>query len=342
MPNEAAPMPERIQRLIIRRSPWMVGGAFNGLDFFRQMAGHGLEAFKAALGFAETAVRFAHAVYELRQKDFEIRARLVGLEVEVFEALLKSQMAKLEVLKTQMELAQLQATLNEQRISQYAAELKAEETKANLYASRIHALELELKARKFPLDLYLGKVQAYEALSNAKRSEYGLLQAEIEGDKAKMEGEISKLKIYETEARVFESEVNARSKQIDVQVRRNDQLLEQFKTLVQAELTKVQADTSRSEQALHAYEATAKVFLAENEAKLQERKFTYDQGLENAKLALEQLRFKFEKQLKLLDAELMRVKAVSDIQMSAAHVDGQMASSAMSAMNAIVSAEIQG
>ena len=311
-------------------------------DFFFKMADHGLAAFKASLAFAETAVRFAHAVYELRQKDFEIRARLVGLQIEVFEGLLKGQMAQIEVIKTTLEVEKLKSDLNDQLIKQYTAELGAEEIKARVYASRISALELELKARKFPLELFLGKVQAYEALTNAKKAEYGLLQAEIDGDKAKLDGELAKLKVYETQARVFETEVSARGKQAEIQSRRNDQILEQFKTLVHAELQQVQADTARSEHSLNAYKTTAEVFLAENSAALQKSKFEYDQQIENAKLALEQLRFKFEKQFRLLDVERTRVKALSEIQMSAAHVDGRMAEAAMSAMNAVVSASVEG
>jgi hypothetical protein len=296
-----------------------------------------MDGFRGALEFADVSTKFALAVYGLKQRDFELMQGLVEHQIAIFEALLKAELAKADITRVQLEVEKLKSEINHDLISQYTAQLGGQETKARLYASEIGALQQTIAARKLPLEVFLAEVQAFSALSDAKKSEYALIEAQISGDRAKTEGQLGKLQVYKTKADVFGAKVSAKGNKIEAQAKRNQQILEEFRTRVQAEVQYSQIDGEISKNALDAYKAQSSIFLAETEANLNEAKFAFQKALEDAKLELEQTRFSFERQFKALELEMTRVKATSDINLAGAEVQGRIGAASMSVLNSMVS-----
>ena len=292
-----------------------------------------MQAFDGALKFADTAMKFATAVYQLKQRDYELAQGLVERQIAIFEALLKAELAKADITKVELEVEKLKSDLNHTLIAQYTAQLSGEETKAKVYASQIEALRQTLAARKLPLEVFLAEVQAFSALSDAKKAEYALVEAQISGDKAKTEGQLAKLQVYKTQADVFATEVTAQGKKIEGQTQRNQQILEEFRTRVQAEVQYSQIDAAISTNALDAYKAQASIFLAETEANLNEAKFAFQKAVEDTRLEMESTRLAFERQFRALEMEMARVKATADITMGGADVHARIGMAAVSVMN---------
>ncbi len=304
-------------------------------QLFSQAMGTALDIFKAAISFADSATQFSLRAYELAQKDYEIEVSILEQDIRVFEAQLKAQLAQVEVTRNKIELEKLKEDVNKDLIQEYVAQLKAQETQASLYAEQIAALEAKIKLRKIPLEIFAEKVSAFNAMAETKKLQYGLIQAQIEGDKAKVEGQLAKLKVYSTEAEVYQTEVSAQSKIADVQLGRNTQLLEQYKTEVQAELSLVQTDEAIARYAVDAFEAASKVFIAQVDEGLKKDQLDFDQKLESAKYNLEVMRWNFEKEFKAILQEFERLKAQSAVRMDAARVYGEMGQAASSTLNAV-------
>jgi hypothetical protein len=296
-----------------------------------------MDGFRGALEFADVSTKFALAVYGLKQRDFELMQGLVERQIAIFEALLKAELAKADITRVQLEVEKLKSEINHDLISQYTAQLGGQETKARVYASEISALQQTIAARKIPLEVFLAEIQSFSALSDAKKSEYALIEAKISGDRAKTEGQLGKLQVYKTKADVFGTKVSAKGNKIEAQAKRNQQILEEFKARVQAEVQYSQIDGEISKNALDAYKAQSSIFLAETEANLNEAKFAFQKALEDAKLKLEQTRFSFERQFKALEIEMTRVKATSDINLAGAEVQGRIGAASMSVLNSMVS-----
>jgi phage FluMu gp28-like protein len=127
-------------------------------------------------------------------------------------------------------------------------------------------------------------------------------------------------------------------------VQRNQQILEEFKTRMQAEVDLTGLDVNIAEHALKAYTAMAEVFRVESEQKLNAAKFEFEKAFEDAKLELEQTRLHYDKEFKALELEMTRVKAVAEISLSGAKVNGDIGSAAMSVMNTMtqLSAAVSG
>jgi len=308
-----------------------------GMDLFTKALGLNLEAFRAALAYADSAVGFSAKVYELRQRDYEIAVSLLESEIKIFEAQLRAELAKLEVTRNRIEVEKLKSEVNQQLLNQYLGELRAQETQAQIYATEIQALRAELDARKFPLDIFQAQVETYVALTNAKRSEYAALEAQINGDRAKIEGELAKIRVYESQANVYRTRVEAESTAISARAKRNEQRLDVYKTQVQTELSLVQTDEAIAKHALNAYEAMAKIYIAQAQMDLQEAELEFRQKWEEAKMELENLKFDFQSALDETALEMNRRKSLADTNLTAGNVQGGLANSALSALNSVVS-----
>lgn len=308
-----------------------------GMDLFAKALGLNLEAFRAALAYADSAVGFSAKVYELTQRDFQIQVELLEAEIKIFEIQLRAELAKLEVTRNKIEVEKLKTEVNQQLLNQYLGELRAQETQAQLYATEIQALRAELDARKFPLDIFRAQVDSYVALTSAKRAEYDALEAQISGDRAKIEGELAKIRVYESQANVYRTRVDGESAAIAARAKRNDQVLEQYRTQVQAELNLVQTDEAIAKHALNAYEAMAKIYIAQAQMDLEDARLDWQEKSEKARLELEQLRFAFDAALQETRTEMNRRESLATTNLTAGNVQGALANSALSALNSIVS-----
>lgn len=292
-----------------------------------------MQAFDAALRFGDTAMKFATAVYALKQRDFELEQGLLESQIRIFEALLKAELAKAEITKAELEVEKLKSDLNGDLIARYTAQLQGQETKAKVFAAQIDALRLTIEARKLPLDVFDSEIKAFSALATAKKDEYALLEAQISGDEAKTRGQLAKVDVYKTQADVFGTRVSAQAKKIEGQSQRNQQILEEFRTRVQAEVQYSQIDGEIARNALDAYKAQAQVFLAETEANLSEAKFDFQKKVEDARLKMESTRLAFERQFKAIEIEMNRVQATAQITMAGADLHGRIGMSAISTIN---------
>ena len=312
-----------------------------GMDLFTKALGLNLEAFRAALAYADSAVGFSAKVYELTQRDFQIRVELLESEIKVFEIQLRAELAKLEVTRNKIEVEKLKTEVNQQLLNQYLGELRAQETQAQLYVTEVQALRAELDARKFPLEIFRAQVDSYVALTNAKRAEYDALEARISGDRARIEAELAKVRVYESQANVYRTRVDGESAAITARAKRNDQVLEQYRTRVQAELSLVQTDEAIAKHALNAYEAMAKIYIAQAELDLEDARLDWQEKSEKAKIELEQLKFAFDAALQETTAEMNRRQSLATTNLTAGNVQGGLANSALSALNSIVSLAVQ-
>ncbi len=305
--------------------------------FIASIHNNHLEAYRAALSYASEAVRYSQAAYSLLQRDTEIRIAVLNSAIALFEAKLKYQLAKVQLLKEEYG---IKSDLNDQLLKQYIAELTGEETQAKLYASEIAGLTAMIDARLIPLKVYSEKIKAYSALAEAKKAEYGVVMAEIEGDKVRMEGEIAKMNAYDAEIRAFATGIDAKSKIALSQIERAKLILDQFKVIVDAELSRIRADTEISGQTLDAYKSRVAAYVAEQETAIRGAQLEFDSRKEKAIIDLQQLSFNQERILKAIELEMNRKKSVAEVNGQMAGVMGSMANAAQSALNNVLSAGV--
>ncbi|MBK8508979.1 MAG: hypothetical protein IPL51_10110 [Candidatus Competibacteraceae bacterium] len=307
------------------------------LQFVLQGVESDLASIKAAIAFADGASGFALRVYDLRQRDYEIDLRVIDADIKVFEGRLRAESAKGELTRIRLELEKLKADANRDLIAVYTAELQAADTRVRLYSAELGALREEQQAKKMPLELFEAKLRAHLSRVDTKKAEYAFIEAQLGADKAQLEGELSKLRAFEVKADIFKTRVGAQTARLEGQSRFNDQKLKEFGVKVDAQLKLVQTDEAVAKHALTTYEAMARVYATEAQQDLAETEFAHKKEIDLAKLDRDKLEFDYQRQFHNITLELNRLKTLSDALMSSARVHGDMANSALSALNSVVS-----
>lgn len=292
-----------------------------------------MKAFDAALKYADTAMRLAVEVYRMKQQDYVLLLSVVDKKIAIFKALLDAELAKTEVIKARLAVERMKIDVNQQNVQLYVAQLEAQRTRVDIYQKQIAALEATITARKLPLDVYLAKIQGFAAKASAKRDEYAIVDAEIRASEGELKGELAKLEAYSTKANVFSTIVGARAKKIDGQIQRNRQVLDEFKVRQDAEVQLTQIDAAVAGHALDAYVSMANVYIAESNQRIEAARLDFQQHVEDARIDLENRKFDFERLIRNLEIEITRVRAIAEMQLSAAEVNGRTGAAAMSVMN---------
>lgn len=313
----------------------------DAVALFESAFGMAMKQFDGAMQYADTAMKFAVTVYQLKQRDYELAQALVDKQIAIFQALLDAELAKLKVTEARLTVEKLKIDVNREQVQLYTAQLEAQRTKVGIFQAQIDALRAEIEARKLPLDVFESEVRAFAALAGAKRDEYALVDAKIRADEGKLKGQLAKLEVYKTKADVFATVVGARAKKIDGQIQRNQQILKEFEIKQGAEVDLTKIDAMVAENALDAYKAMAEVYIAESRQRLEAARLDFEQTLENSKLEVREREFAFERQFKNLEVEMTRIKAIADMQLSAAETNGRIGASAASIMNTVAELSAQ-
>ena len=305
----------------------------DAVTLFETAFGMDMKRYDGALRYAETAERFAIEVYRTLQRDFEIDQMFVDKQIAIVREQREGEFARLRVTEAEIKVEGMKSEQNRERLDQLRLEIEAGNQRIARYDKQILALERTLDARELPLKAFKSNIEGYLASWQGKKGEYEQLESRIRGDEAKTRGELAKLDVYKTDAAVFDTVTGARAKKIDGQIQRNQQILKEFEIEQDAELKLTQIDAAVAEHALDAYKAMAEVYIAESKQRLEAARFDFEQVLENSKLEVREREFEFERQFKNLEIEMTRVKAIADMQQSAAQTQGNIGSSAMSVMN---------
>lgn len=292
-----------------------------------------VKAFDGAMQYADLALKFAIQVYQTLQRDFEIDQMFVDKQIAILKEAREGEFIKLRVTEAELKVESLKSDHNKDRLTQFSQEIEAGNQRIARYDKQILALEKTLEGRELPLKAFESNVRGYLASWQSKEGEYKDIEMRIRGDEAKTKGELAKEGVYKTKADVFSTVVGAKAKKIDGQIQRNAQILKEFEVKQDAELKLTQIDATVAENALDAYKAMAEVYIAESKRRLEAARLDFEETLANSKLKVQEREFEFQRQFKNIEIELTRVKAISELQLSAADVHGRNAAAAMSVMN---------
>ena len=85
----------------------------------------------------------------------------------------------------------------------------------------------------------------------------------------------------------------------------------------------------------------AEVFIAESKQRLEAARLDFEETLANSNLELKEREFEFNRQFKNLEIEITRIKAIAEMQLSAAEVQGRVGGAALSIMNTMAELSAQ-
>lgn len=262
-------------------------------------------------------------------------AEIAGYQVDgqLFETRLKAELAKLDLLRAQIEAEKLKGDLNEQTVRMYQAQWESVRTMAQFYGERVNAVKVQIEAQKAPIEIFEAEVRAFETVWSAHAKEW-------DGYRASVEGETAKAQLYKVMSDAFASRtdgvVRMGGLQMDqerLRIQQHGQTLEQYQAqlqrvdqLVKLEESRLSAVSQRDRSAADIYRARADVEQAASAAA--DRQF--QSGLAAARadvdVQLEEARIRSGENVQLQGLVLEALRTL-------ATVFSQLTASTMSAVN---------
>lgn len=286
-----------------------------------------------ALEAARTLVDVTKDWFNLRVVAFNTAAARVQMLREVFEARLRAELAKLDILKAELESAQLRGTLNEQRVRIYLGRLEAVRTLAQVFSSKLEGTKIRADLERSKLDGYKIDVEAWAEQIRADKSRFDAYDSLVRGETAKVGA-------YEAEARAYAATVqaaadrnNARNRVAELRLRAIEASVQKFLGLLQGSVAHV---TARRD----AISAKAQALGADTTRWAEQMRYA-GQG-EEIRIRAQEASVRnnlayFDTLSRQFDARMQRLLqagiAVKDALTSAGQMSAQMAAGAMSALH---------
>ena len=262
-------------------------------------------------------------------------AEMSGYQVDgqLFETRLKAELAKLDLLRAQIEAEKLKGDLNEQTVRMYQAQWEAVRTMAQFYGERVNAVKVQMDAQKVPIEIFEAEVRAFETVWSAHAKEW-------DGYRAGVEGETAKAELYKVMADAFASRTDGVVKmgglQMDkerLRIEQHGQTLEQFRAqlqrvdqLVKLEESRLSAVSQRDRAAADIYRARADVEQAASAAADRQFQSGLAAARANVDVQLEEARIRSSENVQLQGLVLEALRAIATI-------FSQLTASTMSAVN---------
>lgn len=292
-----------------------------------------------ALDYAKSVLSAAVQVYDTLVKAYSAKLEAYRAEAGVYEVQMRGVLARVQVYQSEIEALRAMVGVDESKVAVYKARVDALESQSRVYRSQIDAVLGKASLEKLKIELFGEQVRAYSAEAQAKSAEWQGYSAAIAGEEAKQRAYGEEVRAFATEIESYRAKVQAKSAQVQMQMAYNDGIVRQYvanvdsyRAMVDAKskiaTTKLDSDRLKLyafQAKLSGQEAQARTTLSYYQTRAhvlnQDMQLVLQAATENARLATTQ------------------IKAVADTSIAGAQVYQGLASSALSGMNTLVTAE---
>lgn len=279
-------------------------------------------------------------LYQAAIQRYNVELEIYKTYAQAFESRVRSELAKAEIYRTQLEGQKLIGDLNVQKIQLYEAQLKGITTAVEVYRSELDAVKTQIEADGLQIQNFKALVDVFSARVQAKASEYEMYASAVKGEMAKVD-------IFDSQVKAYIGRVEAYSKTSDVELQRvrNSLEIEGYKlkehlAKLEAIVQNVQTQSAVASGQLDAFRAEALAYetqLKGETARLEGETRVYD-------LEIQQARYASEVELKNAEINIENAKnslsLVLEALKSGASVGSSLTSAALSAMH--IGASISG
>lgn len=301
---------------------------------------HWQQTAQRAFEAARVALDVVKDQFDLQATAFNLKMQSLTARREVFESLLRAELAKLEILRGQLEAEQLKGTLNEQKVRIYASRLDGVRVLADVFARRLEGAKVQSDMERNKIEIYKTDVDAWGEALRAEKTRFDAYDSQVRG-------EATKAQAYEAEARAYSATVsaasdrnNAKLRMVETKLGATDASVRKFLGLLQAETATVAARRDGIAARAQAYAADTERWGAQ---------MRYAGQAEEIKIRAQEASVRnniayFEVVSRQFDARMQRMMqaamAIRDSMEAAGQMSAQMVAGAMSAVSA--SASISG
>jgi len=280
---------------------------------------------------AKTVVEITKDIFNLRIAAFNAAITRVQAIREVFEAKLRAELAKLDILKAEIEAEQLKGTLNEQKVRIYTARLGALETLARLFSAKLEGVKVQADIQRLEVDKFKSENEAWAETQKLAFEAYD----------SSTRGIAVSGQLYESESRAYAATVQAASEKNNAKARVAEAKLKAIETGTQKFLGLVQGLTAQINAKRDSIQARAQSYTADTGRWGEQLRYAtqgedlriraFESTMRNTIAYFQTISTQFESRMQRLVTVSGMIK---DALTSAGGMTAQMAAGAMSAIHA--------
>lgn len=298
-----------------------------------------LEAHKNALAYAKSTISALQTQYEaenfLKQNADYQKAEA---QLKIFESELAVALLQYEVARANLQAEEAQQESDAARIQTLKAEVARDQNSIRRYAALVSAARNEVAFRRFSVERFELTVKAFGASVDAHEARVSALIAEIDGDAARVEGQLKVLQGFESKMRGFLRLIETKQAIVTAQSARNEAVIEEFQQRAKAALAFIDQSVLENAYALKKYETQIADLVTDAKLNREAAKLEFEFKRRKLDGELDATRLTQERNIKLLETELTRLKSIAEVNAQGASIMASMAQGAMSAANGIAAA----
>lgn len=306
-----------------------------------QMHGNLIQLNGQAIQYANAVVDAMVKVYELEVERFKVRLEQYRVDAQVFETLIRSSLADIELYKAQIDAERAKLQVDDSRVRLFQAQIDAHKAAVETWGKQVDGIVAMAQLERMKIDLFKAKVDAFQAEAGANADQWRAYSAAWGGEETKVRAQLGKVQVHQARIEGAKAQIAAGSAQVDAQAKVVQAKLSAFETESRAFGEQVRADVAIVQGKLGVQDSLIKAYQVGSQAAVAKASV----GIESirAQNQLKIAEFSAQTQAVMEEARLL-VQSMSNYG-RIAHGIGQtyasMAGAALAGMNTLVQASDQ-
>lgn len=288
-----------------------------------------------ALDCAKELLGATIEVYNAQVKAFSVRLEAYRAEAAYYELKLKGALAKIEVYRGEITAMEQLVNIDQLRVATHRSRIESLSSLATLYRSQVEATASRAGLEKLKLDLFSTQVQAHSAQVQAKNAEWQGYSAQIAGQNATAGLYAAQAGAYNTRLEGIKVKVGAQVEVIKAQVATNQARIEQVRAATEVFSTVAQTRTALTTSRIDLQKQELSAYSESLKAQVASAQWGMDRFKTLASFAIDSERIKVDAYKVITDTKLTRMKALADVGVAGASIEGSLAGAAMSGINSL-------
>ena len=295
---------------------------------------------------ADRSLKVAQTIFDVRMqvaryKIDHYNALLQGVQIEaqIFDTLIRGELAKLEQTKAELEKQKLVGQLNLQELEAYKAQIAGVTARYDLFSKQVEAVVAQYDADRTRVAAFGEEVKAFQAKVQAKEAEWRGYAEAVRGEIAVQDSYRIAAEIFGQRVQAYATGVQADRARLDAQIDAAKLKLEKARAELQRTEEEIRAEQARVEARLKSKESEVEIFKAA--ASVEESRVRSD--AQRLQVLIENQRAQMQAQIQETQLKIQEAQNKLTLQTEALKtllgVQSSLASSAMAALN--IGAQIQ-
>jgi len=276
-------------------------------------------------------------VYDQVVEKAKLEVEIYKAQALIFDTEMKAALAAVEIYKVEMEAVKVQSDVNEGLVDVYVAQIGAEESKVKMYTAEISAVAELARIEKYKVDIFAAEVQAYGAEMQGVAAKVQVSKAKVDADSARVSASaaVSKAEAARADAVAAGAkiQVEAYRAEIAVAVASSDA----YRAKASGYSAQAQAASAAATAAAQAFGLTEQSRASANNAIALEYRAAMESRSSWIRAQANNVDNAIRANKANSDAHAAHAKMVSDTALSSGQIYAQMAGSALSGQNTMIS-----